>query len=137
MKNTLLSFMLIISLGAGLFAADLSTEMLKQNKQVIKAAVAAISKKLPQKVDKYTQFTAISSKGLTLFYTFEINTGAKSDEAVRSEDRRRMSKYVTQGICQSSKYFLDSNINISYIYISAKTKAKLFQFNVTKSDCKK
>ncbi len=137
MKNTLLSFMLIISLGASLFAADLSKEMLKQNKQVIKAAVAAISKKLPQKVDKYTQFTAISSKGLTLFYTFEINTGAKSDEAVKSEDRRRMSKYVTQGICQSSKYFLDSNIKISYIYISAKTKAKLFQFNVTKSDCKK
>ena len=137
MKNAMLSFVLIITLGVSLFAADLSKEMLKQNKQVIKAAVAAISKKLPQKVDKYTQFTAISSKNLTLFYTFEINTGAKSDEAVRSEDKGRMGKYVTQGICKSSKYFLDSDINISYIYISAKTKAKLFEFDVTKSDCKK
>jgi len=29
---------------------------------------------------------------LTLIYTFEINTGAKSDEAVRNEDAERMLK---------------------------------------------
>lgn len=74
---------------------------------------------------------------MTLIYTFEINTGAKSDEAVRNEDAERMERHVRQGICKTSKNFLDSNINISYIYISAKTKAKLFQFDVAKSDCKK
>jgi hypothetical protein len=136
MKNIVLVIAVIISAWTSIFAADLSKEMLKQNRKIVKIAVEAISKKLPQKVDNYTKFTAISSKGLTLIYTFEINTGAKSDEAVKREDKGRMEKHVRQGICQSSKRFLDSDINISYIYKSAKTKAKLFEFNVTKSDCK-
>ncbi len=135
MKKTILILTIVISLGANLFGADLSKEMLKQNRQIVKMAVKAIGDKLPQKVDKYTQFTAISNKDLTLIYTFEINTGAKSDEAVIKEDKKRMEKHVKQGICKSSKRFLDSHINISYIYISAKTKTKLFQFDVTQSDC--
>jgi len=135
MKKTLLMFTIVITLGVNLFGADLSKEMLKQNRQIVKMAVKAIGEKLPQKVDKYTQFTAISNKDLTLIYTFEINTGAKSDEAVKQEDKGRMKKHIIPGICKSSKRFLDSNIDISYIYLSAKTKVKLFQFDVTKSDC--
>jgi hypothetical protein len=136
MKNTILLLIAIISLNGNIFAADLSKEMLAQNRQVVKMAVKALSEKLPQTVDKYTQFTAISNKGLTLIYTFEINTGAKSDEAVIREDKKRMEKHVKSGICTSSKRFLDSQINISYIYLSAKTKKELFKFDVTKSDCK-
>lgn len=135
MKKIIPLLAIIIAVNTTIFGADLSKEMLAQNRQVIKMAVEAISEKLPQKVDKYTQFTEINSKDLTLYYTFEINTGAKSDEAVSREDRDRMAKHIIPGICKSSKRFLDSHIDISYIYKSAKTKAKLFQFNVTKSDC--
>ncbi|MDO8454800.1 MAG: hypothetical protein Q7S59_09540, partial [Sulfurimonas sp.] len=72
---------------------------------------------------------------LTLLYTFEINTGAKSDETLRNEDKSRMQKAVVTGICQSSSKFLEAGINTSYIYISAKSKAPLFQFDVTQKDC--
>ncbi len=137
MKNIVLILVMIVSLGTSIFGTDLSKEMLKQNKTVIKMAVKAMKDKLPQKVDKYTQFTAIRSKDLTLIYTFEINTGAKSDEAVIKEDKKRMGKHVKKGICQSSKRFLDSHIDISYIYVSAKTKKELFRFDVTKNNCEK
>ncbi|MCF6173417.1 MAG: hypothetical protein L3J44_06520, partial [Campylobacteraceae bacterium] len=120
-----------------IFSADVEKQMKIQNLKVAKLAAKAVSSKLPIKIDKYTQFTKIEAKGLRLIYTFEINTGAKSDEAVKHEDKSRMKKYVIKGICQSSIRFLNSKINISYLYISAKTKAKLFQFNVTKNDCKK
>jgi hypothetical protein len=46
-----------------------------------------------------------------------------------------MQKAVTDGICQSSKRFLQSDIMISYIYTSAKSKKKLFQFDVNKTKC--
>ena len=137
MKNIVLILVMMVSLGTSVFGADLSKEMLEQNKTVIKMAVKAMSEKLPQTVDKYTQFTAIRSKDLNLIYTFEINTGAKSDEAVIREDKKRMSKHVKEGICQSSKRFLDSHIDISYIYVSAKTKKELFRFDVTKNNCEK
>ena len=78
---------------------------------------------------------AVEGKDTTLIYTFEINTGAKSDDAVRKEDRGRMKKAVTTSICDSSKRFLDSKINISYLYISANSKAELFRFDVTRADC--
>jgi len=58
MKNIVVMFVVIATLAMSVFAADLSKEMLKQNKQIVKMAVKAMSKKLPQKVDKYTQFTA-------------------------------------------------------------------------------
>ena len=70
-----------------------------------------------------------------MIYTFEINTGAKSDEAIIKEGKERMAKRIRRGICQSSKRFLDSHIDISYIYKSAATKKELFRFDVTKSDC--
>ena len=94
-----------------------------------------ISKTLPQTVDKYTVLTKVEGKDTTITYTFEINTGAKSDEAVKKEDRTRMKKAVTTGICQSSKRFIDAQINISYIYIGVNSKAELFRFDVTQADC--
>jgi len=110
-------------------------EMKKQNREIVKLSSEEISKTLPQTIDKYTTLTTVEGKDTTIIYTFEINTGAKSDEAVRKEDRTRMQKAVTTGICQSSKRFIDAQINISYIYISAKSKAELFRFDVTQADC--
>ena len=110
-------------------------QMQKQNREIVKLASEEISKTLPQKVDSYTTLMMVEGKDTTLIYTFEINTGAKSDDTVRKEDRGRMQKAVTAGICQSSKRFLDSKINISYLYISANSKAELFRFDVTQADC--
>ena len=109
----------------------------KQNREIVKLASEEISKTLPQKVDSYTTLMTVEGKDTTLIYTFEINTGAKSDDAVKKEDRGRMKKAVTTGICDSSKRFLDSDINISYLYISANSKAELFRFDVTQADCLK
>lgn len=111
------------------------SQLQKQNRHIVKLASEEMSKTLPQTVDKYTRLMKVEGKDTTLTYVFEINTGAKSDEAVRKEDRTRMQKAVTKGICQSSKRFLDANIDISYLYNSAASKEKLFQFDVSKDDC--
>jgi len=143
MKKSLLAFSLFMTLSQYSFAEGIKqqdlpvNEMQKQKKEIVKLAGAEIAKTLPQKVDKYTVLTKVEGKDTTIIYTFEINTGSKSDDTVRKEDRRRMKKAVTRGICQSSKRFLDAEINISYIYISAISKAKLFQFNVSRKDCPK
>jgi hypothetical protein len=79
--------------------------------------VEKISEDLPQEVDRYTKMIKVRDENLTLIYTFEINTGAKSDDTVRKEDRTRMQRAVTTGVCRSSKRFLDADINISYITI--------------------
>ncbi len=106
-----------------------------QNKQIIKLVVEEVSKKLPQIIDKYTTFTSIKADNLTLVSTYEINTGAKSDEAVRRDDKKRMEKFIVEGICQSSKRFLQGDINVTYVYISKNTKSELFRFPVTPKDC--
>ncbi|MBU1927929.1 hypothetical protein KKG77_02905 [bacterium] len=110
-------------------------EMISQNKLIVDLFVEEISKTLPKEIDKYTQLSKVTSEDVTLIYTFEINAETKSDEAIKKEDRTRMKKSVTQGICQSSKRFLDAQINISYLYLSAKTKAELFRFDVTQKEC--
>ena len=48
-----------------------------------------------------------------------------------------MKKSITAGICRSSKRFIEAEIMISYLYISAKTKKKLFQFDITQAECYK
>lgn len=116
--------------------AQADKQMKVQNKNVIKYVIEAYSKKLPQKVDEYTSFVKIASDNLTLIYTFEINTGSKSDKAVIKDDYKRMSKMVRYGICKSSKRFLESDIDITYIYQSKTTKNELFKFDVTLNDCK-
>jgi hypothetical protein len=115
--------------------ADLQLKL--QNKEIIKMVVEEIGKTLPQEIDKYTKFVSIEDDNLTLVYTYEILTGAKSDEAVRSEDKPRMQEFVVEGICQSSKRFLQADINITYVYKNAATKAELFKFEIEPKDCKK
>ncbi len=111
------------------------SKMKQQNMTIVKMFADEISQKLPQKIDAYTTLEKVEGKNTTIIYTFEINTGAKSDEAVKKEDKTRMKKAVTHGICQSSKRFLQADIDITYIYRSAASKAELFHFNVNKEIC--
>ena len=143
MKKSLLTLGIILALSQWSFAEEQQIqtkdlpqkEMQKQNREIVRLSSEEISKTLPQTVDKYTTLTTVQGKDTTLVYTFEINTGAKSDETVKKEDRTRTQKAVTTGICQSAKRFIDAQINISYIYISANTKVELFRFDVTQADC--
>lgn len=111
------------------------SKMKQQNMTIVKMFADEISQKLPQKIDAYTTLEKVEGKNTTIIYTFEINTGAKSDEAVKKEDKTRMKKAVTHGICQSSKRFLQADIDITYIYRSAASKTELFHFNVNKEIC--
>jgi hypothetical protein len=106
-----------------------------QNKEIAKLVAEEISSTLPQVVNKFTTITSVKSQDTTIVYTFEINTGAKSDETVRNEDRTKMSQAITTGICQSSSKFLQAGINTTYLYVSAKTKANLFRFDISQKDC--
>lgn len=108
-----------------------------QNKEIVKLVVEEVGKTLPQKVDNYTQYVSIKSEGLRLISTFEIKTAPKSDETVIKEDKPRMEKFIKQGICQSAKRFLMSNIAITYVYSNASTKKELFSFSMTKEKCSK
>ena len=141
MKKSLLALSIITTLSQSTFAEGIKQqdlpveEMQKQKREIVKLSSEEISSTLPQTVDKYTVLTKVEGKDTTITYTFEINTGAKSDEAVKKEDRVRMKEAVTMGICQSSKRFIEAQINISYIYISAKSKVELFRFDVTQADC--
>jgi len=140
MKKTIL---LILALSISLLASEIKMktgefpkkEMKKQNIEIAQLTAASLSKDLPHTIDKYTTLTKIVNEGTTLVWTFEINTGAKSDESIRNEDHSKMKKAVTKGICQSSSKFLIAGINTSYIYISAKTKADLFRFDISQKDC--
>ncbi len=141
MKKSLLALSIITTLSQSILAEGIKQqdllveEMQKQKREIVKLSSEEISSTLPQTVDKYTVLTKVEGKDTTITYTFEINTGAKSDEAVKKEDRVRMKEAVTMGICQSSKRFIEAQINISYIYISAKSKVELFRFDVTQADC--
>ncbi|MFK5937088.1 MAG: hypothetical protein QM497_01715 [Sulfurimonas sp.] len=143
MKNILLSLSLIITLSTTLLAdktptktQDLTTKQMKaQNIIITKMFVQEISKGLPHTIDKYTKLISVTNQESTIIYNFEINTGSKSDEAVIAEDKTRMKTAITNGVCKSSMKFLESDINISYIYNSAASKKKLFQFNITQEDC--
>ena len=143
MKYLFLLLSLLVLTVNSSFATDLQSkieefpkkEMKSQNKTIVKMFTSEMSKSLPQKIDKYTEFVKINAKDTTIFYTFEINTGSKSDATVRKEDKTRMHNAVQAGICKSSMKFLEAGINISYIYTSAISKANLFQFDVTQEDC--
>ena len=143
MKNLLLSLSLIITFNNTLLAEktltrtqELSAKQIKsQNSIIAKMFAEEISKNLPHTIDKYTKLLTVTNKEANIIYTFEINTGSKSDEAVINEDRSRMKNAVKKGVCNSSMKFLESDISISYIYISAISKKKLFQFDITKQDC--
>jgi len=135
--------LLLLTLSIALFSSEVklktdefpAKEMKKQNLEIAKLVATSMSKDLPHVIDKYTTLTKVINEGTTLVWTFEINTGVKSDESVRKEDYNRMKKSVTEGICQSSSKFLIAGIDTSYIYISAKTKATLFRFDISQKDC--
>ncbi len=112
-----------------------SKQMAMQKHEIVKLVAKEISETLPQIIDKYTALTNVVGQGDTLVYTFEIHTGIKSDEAIQKQDRSRMKKAVTVGVCQSSRKFLESGINTSYVYKSAKTKVELFRFDISQKDC--
>ncbi len=125
-----------LGFSTGVQQQELPTAQLKkQNKELVKLAATEINKTLPQTIDTYTTLTKVEGKETTILYTYEINTGSKSDETVQKEDKSRMKEAVTYGICKGSKRFLDAQINISYLYISAKSKVELFRFDVSQSDC--
>lgn len=136
-------FLISITLCLSLFASDTPTttgnfpdkEMKSQNKEIVKLVAKEISSTLPQIVDKYTTLVSVKDMDTTLLYTFEINTGAKSDETIQKENHSRMEKAVIVGVCQSSEKFLQAGINTSYLYISANTKVSLFRFDITQKKC--
>jgi len=111
------------------------SEMKKQKNEITKMMAKELAKGLPKEVDSYTMLENITSKGSTLIYTFEINTGVKKDETVIKEDHSRMEKAVTKGICSTSSKLLGVGINTTYIYKSAATKKTLFVFKVDKTKC--
>ena len=135
--------LLFLALSLSLFASEIKTktgefpakEMKKQNIEIASLTAASLSKDLPTVIDKYTTLTKIISDKTTIIWTFEINTGAKSDKTVINEDHTRMKEAVTEGICQSSNKFLTAGITTSYIYLSAKTKTELFRFDISREDC--
>jgi len=143
MKNILFTTILLALISQISFAQDLKMrteefpkkELRSQNKDIVQLVSKEISSTLPQKIDNYTTLVSVEGINTTLVYTFEINTGSKSDEAVKNKDRSRMKRAVTKGVCQSSSKFLEAGINTSYIYASAKSKAHLFQFDITQKDC--
>jgi len=135
--------LLLLALSISIFAQDLKirtdtfpdSEMKAQNVTVAEMSAEALSKDLPHKIDKYTTLQTITNKEANLIYTFFINNSSKSDEAIKKEDKSRMEKAITIGVCQSAKRLLEAKIDITYIYSSARTKAELFRFNISQKDC--
>ena len=117
-------------------AGDISVEKIReQNLNVVKKAVEGIGETLPQKVDRYTTLTGIDSNGTQLIYIFEVDGGIRSDEALREDGKKRMAPVVKEGICKSSKRFLQSDIDIRYRYLSKATKHEILRVDVSKEDC--
>ena len=94
-----------------------------------------IRETLPQKIDRYTTMVAVSDRGSRLIYTFEVNGGPKSDSALREEGKKRMAPVVRSGICRGARRFLESDINISYIYLSKTTKAEILRVDMNRKKC--
>jgi hypothetical protein len=107
----------------------------KQNKQIVQLAATEISKQLPQKIDRYTTITQVLAQDTNLIYVHEIKVDAKSDDAIIKEDHSRMQKAIIKGVCRTSQRFLEAKINLTYRYISAVTKRKLFEFNINEQTC--
>ncbi len=111
------------------------SEMKSQNEHIAKLAASELSKTLPQKIDKFTKLIDIKAEKATIVYVYEINIAPKSDETVKNEDHSRMKEAVTIGTCKNSRRFLEADIVIRYIYISANTQAQLFKFDINQESC--
>ena len=127
---------LLLTLALPVLAAPGITDKIRQqNLQVVQKAAEGLNETLPQQIDRYTRLIRLEPKGEKLIYIYELNVTGKSDAEVAAEGRKRMRKPVTEGICTSSKRFLQSGIDIVYRYESAKSHKPLFAFDVTQKDC--
>jgi hypothetical protein len=125
----------VILLASGLHADAIPDKIKQQNINVVQAAAKGLNKTLPQKIDPYTSLVKLEPKGERLLYIYEINDPSMSDEEISKRGKEKMKAPVIRGICSSSKRFLESGIDITYLYKSAKSKKELFRFDVTKKDC--
>jgi hypothetical protein len=115
--------------------SELSIDKLReQNLNIVHKAVEGIRETLPQKVDDYTQIIAIDSNGTKLVYTFEVQSGPQNDKAMKAKGKK-MAPRIQEGICMSSKRFLQADISIRYRYISSTTKNEILSIDVDKSSC--
>ena len=115
---------------------DVSPSQLeKQNTEIVQLVAKEESKNIPQKIDKFTTITKIEAKGTSLIYTFEINAAPKSDETIIKEDHSKMEQAVIRGVCQNSKRFMNAKIKKIYVYRSAVSKRKLFEFVIDQEKC--
>lgn len=112
-------------------------KMREQNRDIVRKAAASLSKDLPKKVDAYTTLKNVRAEDTTLLYTFALNVGPKSDEAIRKEGEARMRRNVTLGVCRGSQRFLDAGITVAYRYLNAATGKELFRFDIDKKACEK
>jgi len=112
-------------------------KMRMQNLNIVKKAVEGINKTLPQKVDNVTQLTHLDSNGTKLIYTFEVDIKEEDIDKVREKAKSSMAPRIRDGICKSSTRFLQAGIDISYRYISKKSKKELLIINVNDKSCKK
>ena len=106
----------------------------EQNLNVVHKAVEGIRETLPQRVDDFTQIVAIDSNGTKLIYTFEVQSGPQSDKAMRQKGQK-MAPRIKEGICHSSKRFLQADITIKYRYISSATKEEILSVDMNKKMC--
>jgi hypothetical protein len=117
--------------------SELSIDKLReQNLHVVKKAVEGIGEHLPQKVDEYTQIVAIESNGTKLIYTFEVQSGPQSDETMKQKGQK-MAPRIKEGICFSSKRFLQADITLRYRYLSSATQKEILRVDVDKEQCQK
>jgi len=116
-------------------ANTLSIDKLReQNLNVVRKAVEGIRENLPQQVDAYTKLVDVESNGTTLIYIFEVKAGVKTDTALKEEGAQMVPR-IREGICLSSKRFLEADISLRYQYISSTTKTEVLRVDVNKTQC--
>ena len=108
----------------------------EQNLNIVQKAVEGIGENLPQRVDDHTKLVDVNSNGTMLIYTFEVFGGPQSDTALK-EQGKGMVPRIRQGICFSSKRFLQADITLRYRYLSSATQKEILRVDVDKEQCQK
>ncbi len=134
-QRLLLAVGLLLLVHTTLTAADNYEKKVAQNREILAMMKQELSKSIPKKIDPYTTLVGVEVDDLTLISIYEINTGGKSDEAVRKEDMPRMKKAITRGECHRSKVHFENGMAIAYRYKNAATKKDIFNLTITLKDC--
>ena len=114
---------------------DLTIDKLReQNLIVVQKAVEGIRETLPQKVDKFTQFIAIDSNSTRLIYTFAVDAGPKTDEALRAKGKK-MAQRIFKGMCGSADRFIQADISLTYRYVNKATQTEILRVDADKKLC--